>query len=65
MSDIQLCIACQTFLRGASLYNRRDKTFTHQPSAQLFKEALDLPCAICIRLWAGIKRYYGTMNPRD
>ncbi|KAH7384576.1 heterokaryon incompatibility protein-domain-containing protein [Pyrenochaeta sp. MPI-SDFR-AT-0127] len=59
MSDEQLCTACQTFLRGESLYHKRDKFYLHQPSAQSFKEAIDLPCAICVRLWAAMKLYHG------
>lgn len=59
MPDEKLCSACQTFLRGESLYDKKKKSFTHQPSAYCFKEALELPCAICVRLWAAFNRHYG------
>jgi hypothetical protein len=51
--------SCQTFLRGLSLYDKKKNTFMHQSRTYWFKEALELPCAICVRLWAVFNRRYG------
>jgi hypothetical protein len=72
MTTVKFCDPCQAFLRGERTEDgdRLDQEFwicyVHHDTAESFRLALELPCAICIRLWAAILRpYKNTMSEKS
>lgn len=69
MAQLNLCQACNLLLHAQSeryvhpstaqpYYSRwyTEKYYTHHPDAESFHKALQLPCAICTRLWIAFTR---------
>ena len=45
-----LCEACQDLFSGER-YDERNRIYQHHETTAAFRQALDLSCAICIRIW--------------
>jgi hypothetical protein len=63
MTVVKFCDPCQAFLRGERTEDGEQDLpsgirYVHHNTAESFRLALELPCAICIRLWAAILRPY-------
>jgi hypothetical protein len=56
----KFCEPCQAFLRGdrreIEIEGPDEYRFAHHDTAESFQSALKLPCVICVRLWAAIRR---------
>lgn len=50
-----LCEACQD-LFSEERYDERNRIYLHHQTTAAFRQALDLPCAICIRIWINFSR---------
>jgi hypothetical protein len=61
MTAVKFCDPCQALLRGERTEDGGEHLefeirYVHHDTAESFRLALELPCAICIRLWAAITR---------
>jgi hypothetical protein len=61
MAD-KFCEPCQAVLRGETREIETESSceycYAHHDTAESFQSALEHPCAICVRLWAVIRRRY-------
>jgi hypothetical protein len=61
MSEISFCDPCHTFLRGSWTKLSEHHfaiQYEHHRNAESFQYALEMGCAICLRLWAAFRRGY-------
>jgi hypothetical protein len=67
MSKISLCDPCHAFLKGQWIPGSYLNTYTHHPHGRSFNSALELDCAICVRLYAAFVSlyigFYGGVGP--
>jgi hypothetical protein len=58
-SDEPLCEACQDLFEEGR-FNKSKGVFEHHLTADAFRQALYLPCSLCIRIWISFhRRRYG------
>jgi hypothetical protein len=60
MSEISFCDPCHAFLKGSWTRTSNDLVteYKHHHNAESFRSALQVKCAICLRLWAAFGRGY-------
>ncbi|KAH7401041.1 heterokaryon incompatibility protein-domain-containing protein, partial [Phaeosphaeria sp. MPI-PUGE-AT-0046c] len=60
-----LCEACEN-LFSEDRYNEAKRVYQHHPTTVAFRQALEISCAICVRIWITFsRRTYKTIKPFD